>query len=126
MAEIKEDFGAGGRNLQPGHGDPAVADALRDVADDLDGNKNVPTWLTEVAVSGDAATLAQAGAVLAVKATAGSTDAMDVVRDAPSAGQVQVTYDADGIATLTFAGADGVTECDVHLMPHTALKTTKG
>lgn len=35
MATITEKFGAGGVGLQPGHGDPSLATALRDVADDL-------------------------------------------------------------------------------------------
>ncbi|APF20394.1 hypothetical protein Calab_1457 [Caldithrix abyssi DSM 13497] len=36
MAEIKKTFGSGGANLTPaGHGTPSLADALRDIADDL-------------------------------------------------------------------------------------------
>lgn len=55
-----------------------------------------------------------AGEVLAVNATAGgSTGAKTIVAVAPAAGQVQVTYDANGIPTLTFAAADAVTECEV-------------
>ena len=39
MAAIDRRFGAGGKNLQPGgsNGKPTLADALRDVADDLAG-----------------------------------------------------------------------------------------
>jgi hypothetical protein len=39
MTTINEDFGAGGANLTPlkGHGEPTLAQSLRDIADDLDG-----------------------------------------------------------------------------------------
>lgn len=35
MATIKTDFNAGGKNAEPGHGEPSIATAVRDVADDL-------------------------------------------------------------------------------------------
>lgn len=36
MATIKTDFGAGGAGLNPAAGSPDIAQALRDVADDLE------------------------------------------------------------------------------------------
>ena len=32
----------------------------------------------------------------------------------PASGEVLVGYDADGVATLTFAAGDGITEASVH------------
>jgi len=48
MATIKSSFGSGGANLVPGGsgGDPTLADALRDVADDLAAMRTALTTLT--------------------------------------------------------------------------------
>lgn len=44
MAEIEKSFGSGGANLSPGgaSGTPTLAEALRDVADDLAALKPTP------------------------------------------------------------------------------------
>ena len=44
MAEISQKFGSGGANLVPGGsaGSPSLADALRDIADDLSALKLAP------------------------------------------------------------------------------------
>lgn len=51
------------------------------------------------------------GAILAVTDTAGTT-AITMVTGTPGAGEVQVTYDADGLATLVF-GSGAVTAYNV-------------
>jgi hypothetical protein len=55
MAAIKTDFGTGGSNLTPGgsSGSPSLAEALRDVADDLAALK--PAAPTAVTVGADIA-----------------------------------------------------------------------
>jgi len=128
MATIKSDFGAGGVGLQPGHGSPDLATALRDVADDIGDLAGAATdWVTGVAVAANVATLSRAGAPISVEATAGgSAGAKTIVNSAPGAGEVQVAF-TDGVATLTFAGADAVTECAVLLSPAPAsIRTLKG
>lgn len=54
MAAITIHFGKGGVNLQPGHGDPSLATAMRDVADDFTGLQ-----VADI-VSADATDLAEA------------------------------------------------------------------
>jgi hypothetical protein len=60
VSTIKPDFGQGGANLTPeGSGEPSLADALRDVADDmaaLNGSGNRPATIA----SADATDLATA------------------------------------------------------------------
>lgn len=71
-------------------------------------------WQTAIAVAANVAVLANPGKVIAVAATtAGATGPKGQTPSAPAAGGVQVTYDANGIPTLTFAGADAVTVCAV-------------
>ena len=82
------------------------------------GSSGAPTtsgWSASVAVAANTATLTTAGLIVAVEATTGTvtgpcgqrSTAPAVTRD------VQVTYDDDGLPTLTFLGADAVTACVV-------------
>lgn len=74
-------------------------------------------WQTGVAVTTNAATLPNAGPVLAVQATtATSAGPKQQTTAAPAAGQVQVAYGATGIPTLTFNGTDAVTVAAVSQM----------
>lgn len=129
MATIKEKYGEGLR-IVPGHSgdDPSLAEALRDVADDLGDLAGALTdWTAELTVAANVVTLARAGAPIAVEATtAGSAGAKTIVHSAPGAGEVQVAFTA-GVATLTFAGADTVTGARVLLSPAPAsVRTVKG
>lgn len=127
MSEIKENFGAGGVGLQPGHGSPDLATALRDIADDLaDFDGAAADWSAELVVAANVVTLAKRGVPLAVEATtAGSAGVKAIVYSAPAAGEVQATF-AAGVATLTFAGADTVTGARVLVAPQPAsIRTTK-
>jgi len=94
-----------------------VSSTNRDAKPDLAALLNgiyVPSWQSGIAVAADAATLPAAGPVHAVVATAGgSPGAKSLVNAAPAAGEVQVVYDAAGVPTLNFAGADAVTAADV-------------
>lgn len=132
MSAIPSNFGFGGANLVPGGagGKPTLAEALRDVADDLaETSVQVPAWVTGVAVSTD--TCEFDGWVLAVQATtASSTGPKQMIQGgSPATGEVSVDYDANGKATLTFnSGTDAVTEAAILGIPRTAgytRKTTK-
>ena len=116
MTAIPENFGQGGVGLQPTHGSPGLAQVLRGLADDVNGE---PTVLTGLTVTANAVTLSDPGRVLAVEATtAGSTGVKSRKLVAPpGAGEYVVAYDSDGIATITFAGADSVTEAAVEVTP---------
>lgn len=72
-------------------------------------------WATSIAVAANTVTLPSAGRVTAVDATTATAAGGKTlqVSATPAAGAVQVTYDADGIPTLTFNAADAVTECAV-------------
>lgn len=82
----------------------------------------VPTfdaaWITGEAVSSHTVTLSTQGAVIAVDATTGSTTGhMDIISTGtPATGEVLVEY-TDGVATLTFATADAVTETSAKVLP---------
>ncbi len=82
----------------------------------------VPSDVTvpDVAVLGNAAQGSGfAGEVLRVFVTAAAGVPVDpaveytIVTVAPAAGEVEVTYDAAGVPTLTFNAADTVEECEV-------------
>jgi len=77
------------------------------------GGKAASGWAEGIVVAGDFAVLPQAGIVVTVASTAGAPGAKAIQPTAPSAGQCQVAYDANGVPTLTFAGADSVTACAV-------------
>jgi hypothetical protein len=127
MAQIAENFGFGGANLTPGGGagTPTLAEALRDVADDLKGVGNA--WQTALAVTTHVLTLAQAGLVLAVEATTATSAGVKQMQysGSPAAGFVQVEYDAAGIPTLTFNATDAVTVAAVMQMGGPNIKTVK-
>jgi hypothetical protein len=128
MAEIKENFGFGGANLTPGGGagTPTLAEALRDVADDLAGVGN--DWQSGLAVTTHVLVMAQAGAVLAVEGTTGSGTGVKQMQfsASPAAGFVRVEYDAAGVPTLTFNATDAITEAAVMQAAGPNVKTTKG
>jgi hypothetical protein len=134
MAEIKTNFGEGGANLVPGGsgGDPDLATALRDIADDLAQGPaaQVPAWQAAAAVAADTVVLPTAGLILAVDAVAGTLAGPKVQAfGAPAAGECQVVYDANGVPTLNFNAADGITSVRVVQLVRTSgytLKTTKG
>lgn len=77
----------------------------------------IPSTEGGIAVASNTVTLSTPGAVVAVSASLAASTGAKVISPAPAqAGEVRVAYDADGIPTLTFAGADAVTECAVHQM----------
>jgi len=133
MAAIPVTFGSGGANLAPkgGAGNPTLATALRDIADDLAAGSAavVPAWSAPIAVVADVAVLPTAGFIVAVDAVVGGTPGpKQAVFGAPAAGQVQVAYSAGGVPTLTFAAADVITSTRVQQLTRPAsytLKTTK-
>lgn len=109
MGAIPPNFGSGGSGLTPNDsgGKPWLAQILEALG--------VPSSLTGVAVAANTATLTASGPVSAVQATTGTVTGGKtiIVTGTPAAGEVLVTYDADGIPTLTFAAGDGVTEAAV-------------
>ncbi len=135
MTVITTRFGEGGANLVPGGsgGTPVLADTLRDIADDLGAGSGAvaPSWTTGIAVSSNTVTLADAGFVLAVEATTATAAGpkQQIQSGSPAAGEVDVAYDGNGVATLTFNAVDAVTACAVSLLARTSghtIKTTKG
>lgn len=129
MAEIKANFGQGGVGIQPGHGSPDLATALRDAADDIaDLAGGLVDWTAELTVASHTVTLSRAGAVTSVEATTATSAGVKQIQysASPAAGYVQVAY-SSGIATLTFNAADAVTGARVVLTPSPAtIRTTKG
>lgn len=132
MTTIKSDFGRGGANLVPhAGGEPTLAETLRDIADDFAAvSGGVPAWTTGVTVTTHVATLPEPGWVVAVEATTGTTTGpcQQVQNGTPATGEVDVAYTA-GVATLTFASGDAVTECAVSYMKRGSgytVKTLKG
>jgi hypothetical protein len=83
------------------------------------GNLAVPGWSTGLAVAADVLGLPQPGYVMAVEATIGAAvgPKQQVQNGAPAAGEVNVSFDANGVATLTFNAADAITEAAVTWMP---------
>lgn len=135
MVAITTEFGSGGSNLSPNLsvGEPDLATALREIADDIAavGMALAPLWTTGITVTSHEAVLATAGYVVAVEATAGSTTGpVSQVQDgSPATTEVNVVYAVSGVATLTFATGDAVTACAVVILPKGAdytIKTTKG
>ena len=93
---------------------PFNRESKPDLASLLNGIFQSPVQ-TAVAVAGDTVTLANAGPILFVNATAATSAGPKAMQDeAPDAGEVQVTYDADGIPTLNFNNGDAVTAISVH------------
>lgn len=90
---------------------------------ETEGGSAVPAWTSAVEVASHTAELAAAGMVIAVTITAGGvTGAANIRSDAPATSRdVQVEYDADGVATITFLAGDAVTEADVLVMPLASL-----
>jgi hypothetical protein len=129
MSEIRTDFGAGGANLQPGHGDPDLASALRDVADDLaDFDGASAAWSDELTVTAHEVTLSKRGVPVAVEATTATSAGVKQMQysGSPAAGFVTVAFTA-GVATLTFNATDAVTGARVLMAPQPAsIRTTKG
>jgi hypothetical protein len=129
MSTITEKFGAGGVGLQPGHGDPDLASALRDIADDLaDFDGAAAAWSDELTVTTHEVTLSKRGVPVAVEATTATSAGVKQMQysGTPAAGFVTVAF-TDGVATLTFNAADAVTGARVLLAPQPAsLRTLKG
>lgn len=118
-------LGAGGAHLPPsGSGKPSLRDCLDAAARDLAAAKGTPAWLTAQAVTTHVLVMGSAGWVLAVEGTTGSgTGPKQMqVSGSPAAGAVQVEYDGDGIATLTFNATDAITVAAVMLQPFTAVE----
>lgn len=112
MPGVPENFGEGHANLTPdgSQGEPTLAGVLRA----LNGEGANPIgWQAGIAVTANVATLGKAGYVFAIEATAATSPGpkSQIQSGSPAAGQVDVQYDADGVPTLTFNGADAVTEC---------------
>jgi len=129
MTTIKSDFGAGGRQLQPGHGDPDLAETLRGIADDIgDLAGGLADWSAELDVVAHVCVLPTAGVPVAVEATTATSAGVKQLQytAAPAAGFVRAVF-AAGVATLTFNAADAVTKCRVLMAPRpTAVRTLKG
>jgi len=130
MATITTKFGAGGAGIQPGHGSPDLATALRDVADDLaDFDGAAADWSAELTVTAHAVTLSKRGVPVAVEATTATSAGVKQMQHSgsPGAGYVQVAFTA-GVATLTFNATDAVTGARVLMAPQpaAALRTLKG
>lgn len=129
MTTIKENFGAGGAGIQPGHGDPDLATTLREIADDIsDLAGGLGDWDSGIAVTTHVATMSRAGVPIAVEATTATSAGAKTIQysASPAAGYVRVEF-TSGVATLTFNATDAVTVCAVLLSPSPAtVRTLKG
>ena len=105
-------FSIGPRNLNA-----VMVDDLNNRGDFVSGARAF--WDTGLVVTTHVVTLTTIGAVVAVEATTATSAGPKLIQRsaAPAAGAVQVTYDAVGIATLTFNATDAVTVADVYLQP---------
>ena len=117
MADIPDNFGSGGSGLTPNGSSstPALVDYLQAL-------NSVPAWATGVAVTTHVAVMTTAGFVVAVEATTATAAGpkVQIQSGSPAAGQVDVQYDAAGIATLTFNATDAATVCAVVILPRGA------
>jgi hypothetical protein len=84
-----------------------------------DEGSGIPAWTTGITVTTHVAVLATAGWVIAVEGTTGdSVGPKQMVQSgSPAQGEVDVQYDADGVATLTFNTTDAITACAVVVRP---------
>lgn len=100
-------------------GTPVATSTLADLGSGEALRSHTPAWTAGIAVVGDQATLSVPGQVIAVEATVATSAGpkQQVQSGAPAAGSVNTSYDVEGVATLTFNGADAVTECAVQIMP---------
>lgn len=76
-------------------------------------------WDTGLVVTANAVTLATKGSVVAVEATTATSAGPKLIQNSatPAAGAAQVTYDAQGFATVTFNATDAVTVADIYVQP---------
>lgn len=111
---LKRLLGSGGADLQPqGKGSPSNLRKLLTVLSKAVGA--VPAWSSELTVTTHVVTLATAGPILCVDATAGTAAGGKILQSAasPAAGFVQVAYSGTGAPTLTFNATDAITGCKV-------------
>lgn len=116
VLNLKRLFGTGGSDLTPqGAGNPSLLRKILAALVNASGAAAVPAWSTGVAVAAHTVTLSSAGYVFAVEATTATAAGPKalVQNGTPGAGEVNVAYDASGVATLTFNAADAVTACAV-------------
>lgn len=113
ILRLKKLFGSGGAGLATGELRRSLAALIRYVGGV--GAPDTTWWQTGIAVTSNAVTLAGAGRVLTVEATAGTAAGPKqiVSTAAPAAGRVRVQYSAAGVPTLTFNGTDAITACAV-------------
>jgi hypothetical protein len=110
VLNLKRLFGTGGSDLNPqGPGNPSLLRKLLAMCASVVGA--TPAWVTGVAVTTHVAVMAGAGLILSVEGTTGSSvgPKQIIQSGSPAAGQVDVQYDAAGIATLTFNATDAIT-----------------
>lgn len=114
MSGVPSDFGSGGSGLTPkgSSGSPSLQELL-------EGLNSVPAWETGIVVDTNVAVMTTAGFVMAVEGTTGNTTGpkAQIQSTGPATLQVDVQYDAAGIATLTFNGTDAITVCAVVILP---------
>jgi len=80
----------------------SIADLLRQIpAGDLIAGM-IPRVISRTVASNAVQVEPEAGAILSVADAAG-TSALAIVTGTPGAGEVQIAYSAEGVATLTFA-----------------------
>jgi predicted secreted protein len=129
MSTIPANFGQGGVGLQPEHGTPSLATALRDVAADLaDMSGGLADWSAELTVASHTVALPRAGVPIAVEATTATSAGVKQLQfsGSPAAGFVRAVFTA-GVATLTFNATDAVTKARVLLSPSPAsIRTIAG
>lgn len=90
MAAIDKRFGAGGKNLQPGgsNGKPTLAQALRDIADDLAGIKGGTLGASTIGAALAAPAAVTIGADLSAPAAATVGADIAAFTDPPSAAEM--------------------------------------
>lgn len=65
----------------------------------------IPRWVARTSLTSSATHIhTQPGAIMAVADDAGTTNLL-IVQGTPGAGEVQISYDSNGLATLVFAAA---------------------
>lgn len=129
MATITTTFGQGGVGIQPNHGSPSLATALRDIASDISELAGgLADWSAELTVATNAVVLPRAGVPIAVEATTATSAGVKLIQfsGSPSAGYVRAVFTA-GVATLTFNATDAVTKARVLISPSPAsIRTIAG
>lgn len=94
-----------------------MADDFNNVGDFVSAARGF--WDIGLSVTSNTVTLTTKGSVVTVEATTATSTGPKLIQNSasPTAGAAQVTYNAQGFATITFNATDAVTVADIYIQP---------